>query len=359
MLSQCSGGYRSYFINVIIPLTRSLNEKKIWTQVLIPQSSLVEYKRFLKLGHYIAVSKNKRGFSRILYERNLISSLIKEHTFTKVFTPYQIGPTFRNVVSILMFRNMEPYIASRYTYPIKNKLRSFLLRKLGKQNLQNADHVIAVSKFTSEFLLENTKVQSKKIHVIPHGIKSEEKLSSQETDIFLSVGSMMPYRRYEDVIAAFEKFKTHNQNRVQLVLVGGGSDDQYAQKINNLIENSQFKNDILIKGKLSHQEVINLYTQCKIFIMSSEIEACPNTALEAMAYSCCIISSENKPMPEFFGNAAMYYPRRDVNHLYKCIDTCYNDPRKRQKMKNSAFKRSEIFTWTQTLEKTYNLLKNT
>lgn len=360
LLYRCSGGYKSYFINVVIPLLDKLNKENYTAKVLLFKSSYDTYEKQLNKNWCIIDGKNAVGFKRMVYEKRIVAKLIKKHSFTTVFTPYQIGPTPKNIKSILMFRNMEPYIASMYSYPIKNKLRSLLLRLLGKQNLQKADQVIAVSEFTREFTVNNIMLDPNKIKVIPHGITSKKNPlhnKVQDKDIILSVGSMMPYRRYEDVILAFEKFKYDHQNNTQLILVGGGSDDAYRTKINNLVRECKFKNDILIKGKLPHEEVIKLYLQSKIFIMSSEIEACPNTALEAMAYACCIISSKNKPMPEFFDHAALYYAKRDVDQLYNCIDTCYQDAEQRKKMKRLAFERSKRYTWGQTLDKTYNLLK--
>src|SRR5690554_4048913 len=110
LLSQCSGGYRSYFRNVIIPLVYNLNEQNIYARVLIPHSCKGDYEQFFNYEHIIFDTKSKKGFFRIFHEQKYIPRLVKQYGFTKVYTPYQIGPVrIKGAESILMFRNMEPY----------------------------------------------------------------------------------------------------------------------------------------------------------------------------------------------------------------------------------------------------------
>src|SRR5690554_1040541 len=85
LLSQCSGGYRSYFKNVIIPLAHSLNEQNIFTCILIPVSHKNEYECLFSSEQLIIDKKNKKGVARILYEHSQIPYLVKKHNFTKVY----------------------------------------------------------------------------------------------------------------------------------------------------------------------------------------------------------------------------------------------------------------------------------
>lgn len=360
LLSQCSGGYRSYFKNVVVPLVSRLNENNIVTKVLLPQLVKREYGGFFDSQHILVDPKNKKGYLRIFHEHKLIPMLAREHGFTKIYTPYQIGPVkIPGVECILMFRNMEPYVAANYDYPLKNKIRSFLLRRFSKNYLNRADQVIAVSEFTKKFLIDQEKIKNRKITVIPHGIEPPKAMKShKEEDFILTVGSMSPYKRLEDLIVAFDLFKKQTRINTKLVIVGSGMDSRYQKKINDLVNNSQYKNEIYLKGKLSHEDVVDLFLKCKIFIMTSEVEACPNTALEAMSLGCAIISSENQPMPEFFGDAVKYYPYRDSQNLAKQIGVFLSNPDVMKDYRQKAIKRSELYIWEKTIFETEKLLIN-
>jgi len=48
---------------------------------------------------------------------------------------------------------------------------------------------------------------------------------------------------------------------------------------------------------------------------TGRVEACPNTALEAVAYSRLVISTRHLPMPEFSQDAAFYYNEGDTAAL--------------------------------------------
>lgn len=358
LLSQCSGGYRSYFENVIIPLTKKLNNENIFTKVLLPQSSLDEFGHFFEAGDIIVDRKNKKGYSRILHEYSSIPKLVGQYNFTTVYTPYQIGPvTIKGAECILMFRNMEPYVAANYPYPLRNRLRSFLLRKFSKYHLNKADKIIAVSEFTKNFIAEEENIDRDKITVVAHGIRQFVPPEHQvKGNFILTVGSIMPYKRLEDLIAAFNLFKLKRKNNTKLVIVGSGLDADYSHKIEKMILDSPFSQDISLTGKVSHKEVVEMFSECRIFVMTSEVEACPNTALEAMSMGCAIISSDNQPMPEFFKDAVLYYPYRDSVILAKHIEELMSNADNRKILGEKAILRSQLYSWEKTISKTKVLL---
>ncbi len=54
--------------------------------------------------------------------------------------------------------------------------------------------------------------------------------------------------------------------------------------------------------------------------MTSRAEACPNTVLEAMAHGAVSISTDQQPMPEFYGESAAYYRATDAAQLASQIE---------------------------------------
>jgi glycosyltransferase involved in cell wall biosynthesis len=127
----------------------------------------------------------------------------------------------------------------------------------------------------------------------------------------------------------------------------------YRKKLEEWIKMHNLSSKIYWVDKLSEKEMAWCYRHCVIFVMSSRIEACPNIALEAMSYGCISISSDNSPLPEIFGDAAIYYQPKDSQSLAKTIKSVFIwDSWQREKMAELARNRVAEFSWDVCAEST-------
>jgi glycosyltransferase involved in cell wall biosynthesis len=100
------------------------------------------------------------------------------------------------------------------------------------------------------------------------------------------------------------------------------------------------------------------FRRCAAFLMTSRVEACPNTALEALAAGAITISVRNPPMPEFFRSAAVYYDAGFPEQLAAATERGLAFSREDQKrMRNEAQNRAAYFTWEKTAEHTVSELE--
>ena len=76
----------------------------------------------------------------------------------------------------------------------------------------------------------------------------------------------------------------------------------------NKLENSKFIDDIKFLGSLPHNEVINSYKQCDLYISLNEMGSLINTNLEAIKENCCMINldSYNKFNIDIFLQKRLY-----------------------------------------------------
>jgi len=134
----------------------------------------------------------------------------------------------------------------------------------------------------------------------------------------------------------------------------------YKKKLMNMAYQLDISQKIYWTGYLSDEEMAWCYQNCQIFVMTSQIEACPNIALEAIAYGCVCISANNPPLPEIFGDAALYYPPRDGKVLAETIKTVlsWNDYQ-RNNVSEYAKRRASQFSWDICVEKIIEELKKT
>jgi glycosyltransferase involved in cell wall biosynthesis len=76
-----------------------------------------------------------------------------------------------------------------------------------------------------------------------------------------------------------------------------------------------------------------------------------------MAYGAVIASAHTKPLPEFFGDAALYYASGDAHSLADQLRVALNMPtEQRIAMQNAALARAHDFQWTETARRTVDEL---
>ena len=145
---------------------------------------------------------------------------------------------------------------------------------------------------------------------------------------------------------------------LNLVIAGSSSDISYINKLKKLIKSSVSPSRIILLGNVPWKTMNILYRQSKIFVISTEIEACPNIALEAMAAGCVILSSDKPPLPEMFSGSSLDYKARDVSVLSKKIIEVLEDRNLQLKLKKLSSKRATYFSWSMCVDETYSALTN-
>ncbi len=286
-----------------------------------------------------------------------------------IFTPYQVGSRVKGPKQVLMIRNMEPYLAHRYQYGLKSRLRNVALARLSSQALRTADRVVAVSKFAAHHLTDGLDIALKRIRIIHHGRDGAfSPVDDQDEDLarlqalgidgefLLTCGSVLPYRRYEDVIAAFNSCADSIGSGTMLVIAGSGSDDRYARSIQRAVSNSPYANRILAVGHVSRASMISLYRRCLACIIATEIEACPNIAIEAMASGCPILSSDRPPLPEMFAGSSLTFESRNTGHMAQMIQAIGNSDSLRATLRRKAIERADHFSWERCAQETFAAL---
>ncbi|MES2353813.1 MAG: glycosyltransferase family 1 protein [Pseudomonadota bacterium] len=310
------------------------------------------------------------GMKRFVWERAHLSKLINSYGVKTLYTPYQVATQPKRVASICALRNLEPFFAHHYTYTKKAGLRNEILRHLTKRDLTRADVVIAVSDFARDFAVESLKIPQERIVRIYHG-RDESLIGDEtETDVqvrhtlnikgryILTAGSILPYRRVEDIIAAFDTAIASLDPDAKLIVAGTGSDSGYKKKLERVIAASQNGKAIRLIGYVGRPEMRALYKGCDIFVSASEIEACPNIGIEAMTAGCAVIAADAGPAREIYGDGAAFYVPRNTAGLTNWMRTLWCEDRENQALRTRAVVRSRAFSWSDCAKRTAELLQS-
>jgi glycosyltransferase involved in cell wall biosynthesis len=294
---------------------------------------------------------------------NWIKTRVAEMNPDVVFIPTARWLDCGPIPVAVMVRNMEPLVMPFAGESALEKLRNLARREAAHRCCKRADRVIAVSAFVSDFLQSRWRIPENKIAVVYHGVDPDSDriasrpplLTLDETKFpfLFTAGSIRPARGVEDAIAALAILKKRG-SPLRLVIAGGATERRtYQNSMERLAAKLGVDGEIYWTGTLQSEAMTWCFRRCAAFLMTSRVEACPNTALEALAAGAVTISVQNPPMPEFFKSAALYYDAGSVEQLVAAIVRGLALSRDdREGLRNEARNRAAYFTWEKTAQRT-------
>jgi len=276
---------------------------------------------------------------------------------------------FGNIAVVNMVPNMEPFAYSGRKNPFSERLRNIVRRKIASNAVRRSQRVIALSNFVKQFLVDNLNISENKISVIYHGIHHDKCFKqarpsavpeSWKGDFLFTAGSIRPARGLEDIIYALKHLVTRKSD-VNLLIAGAANPNMlpYLKSLKSKIAEFGLLKKVIWAGSLNQEEMNWCYKNCRLFVMTSRVEALGMIALEAMSRDCLCIAADSSCLPEVFGNAAVYYQPKNSRFLADTIQTtlAWSD-RQRNEMYGLMRKRvAEFPSWDETVEKTINELK--
>lgn len=113
------------------------------------------------------------------------------------------------------------------------------------------------------------------------------------------------------------------------------------------------KNQIVLTGYISDEELKLLYSQCDVFFFPSFYEGFGLPILEAMLGGAFILSADNSSLPEVCGNHAMFCKADDVNDMANKLVLALNESLKESiEDKKERQKYALSFSWEVTADRT-------
>ena len=354
-----SGGYKKYMRNVI---PRMAINPDIESILCASPSSIDIQSWFSFLPKVNFIFCKPFNFINYVPERELKKAL-KMFSPDVIFIPVERYFKFGRVPIVNMIQNMEPFAENIDVNSFTDKCRLYIQRLVAKRAMKKSDRVIAISKYVREFLSNTWGISERKIGLVYHGIESPQLKEyirpknipkDLEGNFLFTAGSIRPARGLEDIIGAIKHLVLEKENVKGLVIAGDVSPNMivYQNKLKEWIQIQNLSSYIYWVDKLSEKEMGWCYRNCKIFVMTSRVEACPNIVLEAMSYGCISISSDNSPLPEIFGDTAVFYPHNRVELLAKAIKPVSEwDEHQCGKASKKARERAAEFSWDVTVER--------
>lgn len=283
-----------------------------------------------------------------------------------IFVPTARVAGFRQVPVVTMIQNMAPLVSWEW-YGIWQKFKLLVQRYETRRAVRQAEKVIAISGFVRQFLLEKWGVRAEKIEPIYFGTPlSADKaarpdaLPAEWKDFVFTAGSIEPYRSLEDIVKCAEYSRKKLGTPVRILIAGHAKDDmrRYELHLKEMARKAGVMPDLCWAGQIPAEQMTWCYKNCSAFIMTSRVEAGPNTVLESMNCGAVCVAADNPPLPEFYGETALYYKPGDGEMLAaRLAEVLSWDKEKREKVSAAAFARSRDFTWEKSAAQTVDLFE--
>jgi len=168
----------------------------------------------------------------------------------------------------------------------------------------------------------------KKFHYIPfvYDAVDFEKSYFQDGKInILNIGKFESIKDHITLLKAVEKLKSFYQ--IKVTLVGEKADPNYVLKLMDFVKENKMENIVEFKFQVPHPEVIDLYRQNDLFVLTSYQDPASLQPLEAMANKLPVISSDKNGTKCYVkeGETGYIFKSQNVDDLVQKIESIIDD----------------------------------
>ena len=244
------------------------------------------------------------------------------------------------------------YIRYPKSYSLKFRL---LYKMMTPFILNNSKAILTVSDFSKKEIASHYHIPESKINVIYNAVSeifspklSHNNLERDQSNFALAVSSHNYHKNFHGLIDAFMT----SEVKTKLKIIGSN-----ALSFNSIDFSKADNEKIEFIGRVSDEELVELYNHAKFFVFPSFYEGFGIPPLEAQACGCPVLSSDQASMPEVLNNSVMYFNpfyKEDIVQSLKRID---DDSDIRKSLAELGLINSSRYSWESSALKVNDLIK--
>lgn len=217
-----------------------------------------------------------------------------------------------------------------------------------------ADEIIVLSKGVQKYFKDT---YNRDTHFIPNGVNKptirksdiiKKKYGLDENQYILFLARIVPEKGVQYLIDAYKQINTD----VKLVIAGGAS------HTNDFLEEIKRKasedNRIIMTGFVQGEEFEELYSNCLIYCLPSDVEGMPISLLEAMSYGKLCLVSNIEENVQVIENMGVTFEKGNINDLKYNLENILNSE---QEINKEEIKKYILmkYNWDDMVNKTERL----
>jgi len=242
-------------------------------------------------------------------------------------------------------------------YNIRLGLDYKLLAGLFRKIWSSAAMIVANSKGLQQ--LAKKFMPDLNISVIPNGVDMNRFHPKQNHKFdkrlkLLSVCRLISRKRIDLLIEAVSK-SVESGLDTELNIAGQGN---LMQQLKELANKLGVANRVNFMGRITSEQIPQVYRDNDIFVMSSAHEGMSNAMLEAMASGLPIVTTRCEGVEELIGNNGIILEDADAQKFADSIKHIKQNREKYKNMSLAARKKTEKFNWKSVAEQYYKFYRN-
>jgi glycosyltransferase involved in cell wall biosynthesis len=225
-------------------------------------------------------------------------------------------------------------------------------------------HIIAVSEFTRQRLIERFKVQPAKVTTVWNGVDEDfhprtafeiervrRELGIESARYLLCVGSLEPRKNLPRLLRAWKNAAPTLPWDTQLVIAGRKPSTRVFADLR--LESAE---RVHFTGYVKQEELPALYSGALALIYPSLYEGFGLPPLEAMACGAAVVTSNGTSVPEVVGNAALLVDPENTGALADAMHRIVVNDGLRQTLRTKGLIRARKFGWERCARETRDVL---
>ncbi len=182
-----------------------------------------------------------------------------------------------------------------------------------------ADEIIVLSKGVQNYFKDT---YNRDTVFVPNGVNKpvtrnpsiiKEKYGLKKDSYILFLARIVPEKGLHYLIEAYKQIDTDKK----LVIAGGASHtNDYLKEIKNMVESDD---RIIMTGFVQGDELEELFSNCYLYCLPSDVEGMPISLLEAMSYGCNCLVSDIKENTQVIDKYAKTFKKGNVEDLKEQI----------------------------------------
>ena len=224
-----------------------------------------------------------------------------------------------------------------------------------KMAVKYADEIIVLSKNMQKYFEDE---YSRTTNFIPNGVNIPEivpaklikdKWSLTKDSYILFLARLVPEKGLHYLIDAYKQIDTDKK----LVIAGGSSHtDEYVEQIKDSIKDDK---RIIMTGFVQGKELEELFSNCFLYCLPSDVEGMPISLLEALSYKKTCLVSDIKENKEVIKKAGYTFKKGNSDSLRIRLKEILKDNKKIDP--NRIDNILQIHDWDNIVLETYKLYK--
>ena len=215
------------------------------------------------------------------------------------------------------------------------RLASWYIKYGEKNAVKYADEIIVLSENNKKYFWEE---YGKDTIFIPNGVSRHilkdaceiKKWHLDKNEFILYLGRIVPEKGIHYLISAFKDINTDKN----LVIAGGASDtNEYFRELKALAAGDE---RIIFTDFVQGKVLEELYSNCYVYCLPSDLEGMPLSLLEAMSYGNCCLVSNIPECTEVVEDMAVVFSKGDKDDLKRKIEYLLDNDSEVVKLKSTA-----------------------